>query len=56
MKGQKKKSILSLGGIAKGKKTRAGNEREYSKKKVSKKIVVKGLEKLKSLKYFWLGG
>lgn len=35
---KKKKSILSLGGIAKGRKTRTGNEREYTKKKVSKKI------------------
>lgn len=37
-KTSKKKSILSIGGIAKGKKIGTGDEREYTKKKVSKKI------------------
>lgn len=46
MNGQKKKSILSLGGIAKGKKIGTGDEREYTKKKVSRKIAEEGLEKL----------
>lgn len=35
---KRKKSILSLGGIAKGKKVGIGNEREYTKKVVAKKI------------------
>ncbi len=35
---KKKKSILNLGGIAKGRKVGVGSEREYTKKVVSKKI------------------
>jgi len=35
---KKKKSILSLGGIAKGRKVGTGNEREYTKRVVVKKI------------------
>jgi hypothetical protein len=38
VKGQKKKSILSLGGIAKGRKVGVGSEREYAKRTVAKKI------------------
>lgn len=38
VKKKKKKSILSLDGIAKGRKAGIGNEREYTKKKVSKRI------------------
>jgi hypothetical protein len=37
-KTSKKKSILSLGGIAKGRKIGTGNERKYTKKIVAKKI------------------
>lgn len=42
---KKNKSILSLGGIAKGIKTRTGNEREYAKKTVAKKIAKEGSKK-----------
>jgi len=42
---KKKKSILSLGGIAKGRKVGVGSEREYAKTVVSKKIAVPGLKK-----------
>ena len=35
-----KKSILNLGGIAKGRKVGVGREREYTKKVVSKKIAI----------------
>ncbi|MBM4135817.1 MAG: hypothetical protein FJ241_03190 [Nitrospira sp.] len=38
-----KKSILSLGGIAKGRKVGVGDEREYTKKIVSKRIAKEGL-------------
>jgi len=34
-----RKSLLSLGGIAKGRAIGAGDERDYTKKVVSKKIV-----------------
>lgn len=37
-KKKKKKSILNLGGIAKGRKVGVGSEQEYTKKVVSKKI------------------
>ena len=43
MKKKKKKSILSLGGIAKGRKVGTGDEREYTKKKVSRKIAKEGV-------------
>ena len=46
---KKKKSILILGGIAKGRKTGTGNEREYTKKKVSRKIAKEGLKKIPTL-------
>jgi hypothetical protein len=42
-KKKKKKSILSLGGIAKGKKIGTGSEREFTKKVVSKRITREGL-------------
>lgn len=35
---KKTKSILSLGGIAKGRKVGTGNERKFAKKSVAKKI------------------
>ncbi len=38
-----RKSLLSLGGIAKGRKIGIGNEREYSKKAVVTKIAREGL-------------
>lgn len=44
-KKKKKKSILNLGEIAKGRKVGVGNEREYTKKVVSKKISKEGLKK-----------
>lgn len=44
-KHKKIKSILSLGGIAKGRKVGVGSEREYVKKKVSRKIATEGLKK-----------
>ena len=39
-----RKSILSLGGIAKGRKIGVGSEREYAKKIVAKKIAKEGLK------------
>ncbi len=36
LKKKEKRSILSLGGIAKGRKVGVGNEREYTKKVVAK--------------------
>ena len=41
---KEKKSILSLGGIAKGRKVGVGTEREYTKKVVSKIIAEEGLK------------
>ena len=38
-----RKSILSLGGIAKGRRVGTGNEREYTKKIVVGKIAKEGL-------------
>jgi AbrB family looped-hinge helix DNA binding protein len=38
-----RKSILSLGGIAKGRRVGTGNEREYTKKTVAGKIAKEGL-------------
>ena len=37
-----KKSLLNLGGIAKGRKVGTGKEREFAKKVVSKKIAQEG--------------
>lgn len=39
-----RKSILSLGGIAKGRKIGVGSEREYAKKVIAKKIAKEGLK------------
>ncbi len=47
---KKKKSILSLGGIAKGRKVGTGSEREYTKTVVSKKIAETRMKKSKLLK------
>jgi hypothetical protein len=44
VKKKKKKSILSLGGIAKGRKAGVRNGREYSKKVVSKRIAKEGIK------------
>ena len=41
---KKRKSILSLGGIAKGRKVGTGSERGYTKKMVSGKIAKEGLK------------
>jgi len=43
MKGKKKKSILNLGGIAKGRKVGTGKERAFAKKAVSKRIAQEGV-------------
>jgi AbrB family looped-hinge helix DNA binding protein len=39
---KERKSLLSLGGIAKGRKIGTGNEREYAKKTVARKIAREG--------------
>lgn len=44
LKKKKTKSILKLGGIAKNRKVGSGNEREFTKKIVSKMIAKKGLK------------
>lgn len=44
LKKKERRSILSLGGIAKDKKVGAGSEREYTKKLVSKRIAKEGLK------------
>ncbi len=44
LKKKERKSILSLGGIAKGRKVGVGSEREYAKKVVSKRLVREGLK------------
>lgn len=41
---KERKSILNLGGIAKGRNVGSGNEREYAKKAVSKRITGEGLK------------
>jgi len=38
LKKKERKSILSLGGIAKGRKIGSGDEREFSKKVIAKRI------------------
>lgn len=45
MKRKKKKSILNLGGIAKGKRIGTGSEREFTKKVVSKRIAREGVKR-----------
>jgi len=42
LKRKERKSVLSLGGIAKGRKIGTGNEREYAKKTVARKIAREG--------------
>jgi len=42
LKKKERKSILSLGGIAKGRKVGFGDEREFTKKIVSKRIAKEG--------------
>lgn len=44
LKKRERKSILSLGGIAKSRKVGVGSEREYTKKVVSKKLAQEGLK------------
>lgn len=44
LKRKERKSIVSLGGIAKDRKIGMGSEREYTKKVVSKRIAKKGLK------------
>jgi len=43
LKKKERKSILNLGGIARGRKVGIGSEREYTKKVVSKRIAKEGL-------------
>ena len=43
IKRNERRSLLSLGGIAKGKKTGTGSEREYTKKTVARKIAREGI-------------
>jgi len=44
LKKMERKSILSLGGIAKGRKVGIGDEREFTKKVVSRRIAKEGLK------------
>jgi AbrB family looped-hinge helix DNA binding protein len=44
LKKKERRSILSLGGIAKGRKVGIGSEREYTKRMVSKRIAKEGLK------------
>jgi AbrB family looped-hinge helix DNA binding protein len=44
LKKVERKSILSLGGIAKGRKAGIGDEREFTKKVVSRRIAKEGLK------------
>lgn len=44
LKKKEKKSILSLGGIGKGRKIGAGDEMEYTKKVIARKIAREGLK------------
>ncbi len=44
LKKKERKSILNLGGIAKGRKIGVGNEREFTKKTVSKRIAKEELK------------
>ena len=43
LKRKERKSLLSLGGIAKERRVGTGNEREYAKKAVARKIAREGL-------------
>ncbi len=42
LKRKERKSLLSLGGIASGRKVGTGSEREYTKKAVARKIAKEG--------------
>lgn len=44
LKKKERKSILSLGGIAKGRKVGFGDEREFTKKVVAKRIAKEGVK------------
>ena len=44
LKKKRRKSILNLGGIAKGRKVGSGKERVYTKKVISKRIASVGLK------------
>lgn len=44
LKKMERKSILNLGGIAKGRKVGVGDEREFTKKMVSRRIAKEGLK------------
>jgi antitoxin PrlF len=44
LKKKERKSILSLGGIAKGRQVGVGSERDYTKKMVAKRIAKEGLK------------
>ena len=41
---KERKSILSLGGIAKGRKVGGGSERDYTKRMVARRIAKEGLK------------
>jgi AbrB family looped-hinge helix DNA binding protein len=43
LKRKERKSLLNLGGIAKGRKLGTGSEREYAKKTVARKIAREGI-------------
>ncbi len=43
LKRKERKSLLNLGGIAKGRKRGTGSEREYAKKAVARKIAREGI-------------
>jgi len=43
LKRKERKSLLNLGGIAKGRKLGTGSEREYAKKAVARKIAREGV-------------
>jgi AbrB family looped-hinge helix DNA binding protein len=43
LKRKERKSLLNLGGIAKGRKLGTGGEREYAKKTVARKIAREGI-------------
>jgi AbrB family looped-hinge helix DNA binding protein len=40
---KERKSLLNLGGVAKGRKVGTGSEREYAKKAVARKIAREGI-------------
>ncbi len=43
LKRKERKSLLNLGGIAKGRKVGTGSEREYAKKAIARKIAREGI-------------